>query len=194
MAVVLDEYGGTAGIVTLEDILEELVGEIWDEHDEIVEDITQLSDNEYQITGSCNIEDMFDTFEQKYDSDELEVTTVSGWIVDHFGYIPAINEQFDYNNLTIKVIDADPKKIEKIYVKVLDKPAEEEENNFIDKFFIKDNDEKEEDNKKSDKLFHKEEKSAENNDNKVTTDTQKIDVDENKIEFDDIDISNLEKK
>ncbi len=194
MAVVLDEYGGTAGIVTLEDILEELVGEIWDEHDEIVEDITQLSDNEYQITGSCNIEDMFDTFEQKYDSDELEVTTVSGWIVDHFGYIPAINEQFDYNNLTIKVIDADPKKIEKIYVKVLDKPAEEEENNFIDKFFIKDNDEKEEDNKKSDKLFHKEEKSAENNDNKVTTDTQKIDVDENKIEFDDIDISNLDKK
>lgn len=190
MAVVLDEYGGTAGIVTLEDILEELVGEIWDEHDEVIEDIVKLSDNEYQITGGCNIEDMFDTLGQKYDSDELEVTTVSGWIVDHFGYIPNIDEQFDFNNLTIKVIDADPKKVEKIYVKVLEK-VEEDDGTFIDKFFMKDNDDKEEDNKKSDKLFHKEEKSTDNND-KVAETASKV-VDDTKIEFDDIEIDNIKK-
>lgn len=152
MAVVLDEFGGTAGIVTLEDILEELVGEIWDEHDEIIEDITQISDNEYNIDGGCNIEDMFDNFNQKYDSDELEVTTVSGWIVDHFGYIPSVGEQFDFNNLTIKVVEADQKKVEKIYVKVLENKGDEEEENFIDKFFKKDDDKEEE--KKPEKLFH----------------------------------------
>ncbi len=191
MAVVLDEYGGTAGIVTLEDILEELVGEIWDEHDEIIEDIVKLSENEYQITGGCNIEDMFDALGQKYDSDELEVTTVSGWIVDHFGYIPNIDEQFDYNNLTIKVIDADPKKVEKIYVKELAKIEEEDDGTFIDKFFMKDNDDKEEENKKAEKLFHKEDKSIDNND-KVAETTEKV-VDDTKIEFDDIEINNIEK-
>lgn len=157
MAVVLDEFGGTAGIVTLEDILEELVGEIWDEHDEVVEDIVAISENEYQITGSCNIEDMFDTLNQKYDSDELEVTTVSGWIVDHFGYIPSIDEQFDFNNLTIKVLDADPKKVEKIYVKVLREPEKEDDDNFIDKFFKKDSDEKDDEAKRQ----HKDDKPAE---------------------------------
>lgn len=139
MAIVIDEYGGTAGIVTMEDILEELVGEIWDEHDEVVEDIVTIGDDEYQIDGSCSIEDMFDKFEQKYDSDELEVATVSGWVIDHFGYIPSVGEQFDFNNLTIKVLDADTRKIEKIYVKVLAKiKNEDEEEGFIDKFFRKD--------------------------------------------------------
>lgn len=152
MAIVLDEFGGTAGIVTLEDILEELVGEIWDEHDEVVEDITQIADNEFNIDGGCNIEDMFDKFEQKYDSDELEVTTVSGWVVDHFGYIPSIGEQFDYNNLTIKVVDADQKKVEKIFVKVLSQPKEDEEETFIDKFFKKDSDEKKDIEEKEDKI------------------------------------------
>lgn len=161
MAVVLDEYGGTAGIVTLEDILEELVGEIWDEHDEVVEDITEIGENEFNIDGGCNIEDMFDKFEQKYDSDELEVSTVSGWVVDHFGYIPSIGEQFDYNNLTIKVIDADPKKVEKIYVKVLSKIEEEDDGTFIDKFFMKDNEDKEEE-KKQDKAKKEEEVISEN--------------------------------
>ncbi len=192
MAVVLDEYGGTAGIVTLEDILEELVGEIWDEHDEVVEDITQISENEYQITGGCNIEDMFDKLEQKYDSDDLEVTTVSGWIVDHFGYIPSSGEQFDFNNLTIKVLDADPKKIEKIYVKVLNKQEEEEENTFIDKFFMKDNDEKEDDVKKSEKLFHKDDKPVDNIE-KPNIKSEKNSENENKILFDDIEISNFDK-
>ncbi len=159
MAVVLDEYGGTAGIVTLEDILEELVGEIWDEHDEVIEDIVQISENEYQIDGGCNIEDMFDTFHQKYDSDELEVTTVSGWVIDCFGYIPSVDEQFDFHNLTIKVIDADPKKVTKIYVKVLEQFEEEEDETFIDKFFKKDDDKEDEkkEDKKSEKSLHKEE-------------------------------------
>lgn len=171
MAVVLDEYGGTAGIVTLEDILEELVGEIWDEHDEVVEDIVQISDNEYHIDGGCNIEDMFDKFDQKYDSDELEVSTVSGWVIDCFGHIPSIDEQFDYNNLTIKVVDADLKKVTKIYVKVLEKPENDEDDTFIDKFFKKDNDDKEDEKSKEDKSALKEEKSTQKEESKSTDDS-----------------------
>lgn len=136
MAVVIDEYGGTTGIVTLEDILEELVGEIWDEHDEITEDIISIGDDEFQINGNSDIEDMFDKFEQKYDSDELEVVTVSGWVVDQFGYIPKVGEILNYNNLYIKVLDADSRKIEKIYLKVGVK-VENDESGFFDKLFMK---------------------------------------------------------
>ena len=136
MAVVIDEYGGTTGIVTLEDILEELVGEIWDEHDEITEEIISIGDNEYQINGNADIEDLFDRFKQKYDSDELEVVTVSGWVVDQFGYIPKVGETLNYNNLFIKVLDADSRKIEKIYLKVGIK-VENDESGFFDKLFMK---------------------------------------------------------
>ncbi len=102
---------------------------------------------------------MFDTFHQKYDSDELEVTTVSGWVIDCFGYIPSVDEQFDFHNLTIKVIDADPKKVTKIYVKVLENFEEEEDETFIDKFFKKDDDKEDDkkEDKKSEKSLHKEE-------------------------------------
>ena len=65
IAVITDEYGGTVGIVTLEDILEELVGEIWDEHDEVVEDFIKISDTEYKVMGSADLDDLFDLFDMK---------------------------------------------------------------------------------------------------------------------------------
>lgn len=152
MAVVIDEYGGTAGIVTLEDIIEELVGEIWDEHDEITEEIIAVGDDEYQIDGTCDIEDMFDMLEQEYDSDELEVTTASGWVIDKLGYIPKVGEEFTHENLLFKVLDADNRKIEKIYVKITGE-KKKEENNFLDKLFIKD--EKDSKKEKEDKQDEK---------------------------------------
>ena len=136
MAVVIDEYGGTTGIITLEDILEELVGEIWDEHDEITEDIISIGVDEYQINGNCDLEDMFDKFDQDYDSDELEVVTVSGWVVDQFGYIPKVGEDLEFNNLYIKVLDADTRKIEKIYLKY-SKKIKNDDSGFFDKLFMK---------------------------------------------------------
>ncbi len=135
MAVVIDEYGGTNGIITLEDILEELVGEIWDEHDEITEEIISIGEDEYQINGTCDIEDMFERFEQDL-NEELEVATVSGWVVDQFGYVPNVGEMVTYNNLYIKVLDADTRKIEKIYVKVGPKITNNE-SGFFDKLFMK---------------------------------------------------------
>ena len=91
-AVIVDEFGSMFGIVTLEDILEELVGEIWDEHDEIVHEIEQLSEHEYMVSGKANVEKLFDTLDKKM---EVEVLTVNGWIMEMLGKIPAEGDFFE---------------------------------------------------------------------------------------------------
>ncbi len=98
MAVVVDEYGGTEGIVTLEDILEELVGEIWDEHDEVVEEIVTIGENEFKALCTADLEDLFDLLGI---DEEPEFPTVSGWVINHFGRIPDTGDQFTYKNLTV---------------------------------------------------------------------------------------------
>lgn len=115
MAVVLDEYGGTVGIVTLEDILEELVGEIWDEHDEVVQDIDKISEEEYLVSGSASVEVLFDELEIK---EELEVLTVSGWVMDMLGRLPQKDDKFEYHNLKVKVLEMDDKRVEKVQILV----------------------------------------------------------------------------
>ena len=94
MAVVIDEFGGTMGIVTLEDVLEELVGEIWDEHDEVVEYFKELDENKYCVVGSASLADFFEVFNLKEDVDEFEVQTVNGWVIREFGYLPKVKESF----------------------------------------------------------------------------------------------------
>lgn len=141
LAIVIDEYGGTAGLITLEDILEELVGEIWDEHDEITIDVETLSQDEYNILGSYDVEEFFDLVGLDYDEDEIESTTVSGWLVDQFGYVPKVNDEFNYEHIFIKILSTDTRKIEKIYVKVNEK-EKKENNNFLDKLFIREDKEK----------------------------------------------------
>lgn len=89
MAVVVDEYGGTLGIVTLEDILEELVGEIWDEHDEVVNYFTKVDDENYLVDGRAKLDDFFKEFNVDEDETEnFDSQTVSGWIIEQFGEIP----------------------------------------------------------------------------------------------------------
>lgn len=116
MAVVVDEFGGTVGIVTMEDILEELVGEIWDEHDEIIEDFHKTGENTYHIRCSANLEDMLELF---HIDEEFDCTTVSGWVVQNLQKIPDPGDCFTYENLEITVLKTDMRRVLEIEVKVI---------------------------------------------------------------------------
>ncbi len=119
MAIVKDEYGGTIGIVTMEDILEDIVGEIWDEHDTIVESIVKVTDKQYRVKGYTDIDIFFETLGLPEDED-MDVATVNGWVVDQFGHIPFIGESFHNGNLNVTVTGADTKKVLEIMVDILD--------------------------------------------------------------------------
>ncbi|MCI9304471.1 HlyC/CorC family transporter [Clostridium sp.] len=119
MAVVIDEFGGTMGIITLEDVLEELVGEIWDEHDEIVEYFKRLDENRYSIICSVSLADFFEEFSMKEEIDDFEVQTVNGWIVNEFGYLPKIGESFLYKNLNIYISKIEGRRVKEIIVEKL---------------------------------------------------------------------------
>ncbi len=115
MAVIADEYGGTVGIVTMEDILEELVGEIWDEHDEVVEEIEKLEDGSYRIVCSAALDDLVDLFEIQTDPDS-DVTTVSGWVMEKLGRIPKEGDTFTSDGLFVTVSKTEARRVSEILV------------------------------------------------------------------------------
>lgn len=116
IAVVADEYGGTLGIVTLEDVLEELVGEIWDEHDRVVEQFWKTGSHEYLARGAADFEDILANF--GYEDDEIAdtYTTVNGWMIDQLEHIPKQGESLCYKNLDFVVQDADDRHVTLIKV------------------------------------------------------------------------------
>lgn len=116
LAVVIDEFGGTEGIVTLEDILEELVGEIWDEHDEVQNDIEQIGKNEYLVQGSMSIDDFYEFFDIY--KEEKEISTVNGWIMQNTDKIPEVGDTFVSEKITAYVLSVDGKRAEEIKVTV----------------------------------------------------------------------------
>lgn len=118
MAVVVDDYGGVIGIVTLEDILEQLVGEIWDENDEIEENIKKHSDGSYGVLGSTQLSDMCECIGCKIDSD---ADTVGGWVIERLGAIPVNGDSFKYNDLCITVTATDERRVLEVNVQVLRK-------------------------------------------------------------------------
>ncbi len=114
IAVVLDEYGGTVGIITLEDILEELVGEIWDEYDEVSPEIEKASEAEYIVSGSANIDKVFELLDIKTDDEEIQSGIVNGWIMSALGKVPEKDDSFEYKGYRITVLEMDEKRVEKV--------------------------------------------------------------------------------
>lgn len=118
MAIITDEYGGTLGIVTMEDILEELVGEIWDEHDEVIEEITQIGENAYKVLGTTPLDKIFKLFD--IEDEETDSATLSGWTAEQFDRIPVHGEDFIYANLKVEVLKSDTKKVDLVKITVLE--------------------------------------------------------------------------
>ena len=128
LAVVMDEYGSTAGIVTLEDVLEEIVGEIWDEHDEKVMEIEKTAEREYLVSGMANLSKLFDELDI---SEEYEAQTVNGWTMTVLGKLPEEGDVFEELGLRVEVLKMDGKRIE--HVKVTDLRENEDESDGEEK-------------------------------------------------------------
>lgn len=105
MAIVVDEFGGTEGLVTMEDIIEELVGDIWDEHDVVIDYFNQIDDHTYVINCSADLHDLFEEFDLG-DSDEFESASVGGWAMELLGKIPSVGDTFDFKGWHITVTKA----------------------------------------------------------------------------------------
>ncbi|MHC1722033.1 MAG: HlyC/CorC family transporter [Aminipila sp.] len=126
IAVVVDEYGGTEGIVTMEDIIEELVGEIFDEHDATTsQEILQIYDGSYRVLGGTSVEKMFDYFGLEYE--EMDITTANGWVVVNLDKLPEVGDSFEYKNLKVRVTKADGKRALEINVVILPHETQQEE-------------------------------------------------------------------
>ena len=125
MAVVTDNYGGTLGIVTVEDILEELVGEIWDDTDEVEEEIVERPDGQYELDGDMVISDFLELLGIKEKDFEADSETVGGWTIEMFGAFPKVGDSFRYEDMSVTVLEMDGLRVEKVLVKKL--PPEEEQ-------------------------------------------------------------------
>ena len=126
LAVVLDEFGGTLGIVTLEDVIEELVGEIWDEHDEVVEDFQPMGEGRYRVLGGASLDDMYELFE-KDPPEENDSNTVGGWVTENCGKIPSVGEELETDDFKIFVTKSDEKHVEEVIIEQIKKTEEETE-------------------------------------------------------------------
>ena len=123
IAIVTDDYGGTIGVLTMEDVLEQIVGEIWDETDEVVTEVVERGENEYEIDGDVTIGELCELMDWNEDEFETESVTVGGWTLEMFEGFPKAGEHFDYENITVTVLEMDNLRVGKVLVQV--HPVEE---------------------------------------------------------------------
>ena len=126
IAIVIDEFGGTMGVVTIEDILEELVGDIWDESDEIITDIVKTGENTYEVLGEANIYDFFNEIDYEPRDFESEYSTVGGWAVENLNSDPHVGDSVTCGRLYVIVTEMDEMRVTKVTA-VLNKPSEDNE-------------------------------------------------------------------
>ncbi len=125
IAIVVDEFGGTLGLITLEDILEELVGDIWDETDTIEEDYTKKSEDEYVFDGDLNIYDFLDILEIDDKDFESEYVTVGGWCTEVLEKFPEVGDSFEYKNIKVTIQKVDGVRVEEVKVDIIDSEEDE---------------------------------------------------------------------
>lgn len=119
MAIVVDEYGGTMGCITMEDVLEEIVGEIWDETDKVENDFIRIEENKYEVSGDLSIQDFLEymnIYDNNFKSDYM---TVGGWAMEMLDGLPNVNDKFKYKNLILKVTGIDGLRVTKLSVEII---------------------------------------------------------------------------
>jgi len=117
LAIVTDEYGGTLGVISMEDVLEEIVGDIWDETDEVEDEIVRHENGEYELDGDMSISDFLDLLDIEEDAFAFESETVGGWVLEMFGGFPEEGYSFTFGDLAVKVLKMDGLRVEKVLVK-----------------------------------------------------------------------------
>ena len=128
LAIVIDEFGGTLGIVTMEDILEELVGDIWDDTDVIITECRSTGENTYEVLGDMNIDDFFEEIEfEKPSTFTCEYSTMGGWTIEMLEADPHVGDSFRYENLFVIVAQMDEERVTKLTVLCEPKPVEEDD-------------------------------------------------------------------
>lgn len=127
LAVVVDEFGGTLGIVTIEDIIEELIGDIWDEHDIIVKDIEKMELNKYKVMGGTDVEDMFEEIGIQIPED-ITSTTVNGWVLESMDRLPDKGEELDFGTYSVSIGKVDKNRIEYVILTVKGIPGNHQNN------------------------------------------------------------------
>ena len=118
LAIVSDEYGGMLGIVSMEDVLEQIVGDIWDESDVVEETVIKRSDGEFEIDGDMPISDFLDLAGIREDDFDFESETVGGWAIEMFGEFPSAGDSFEFNNIKVTILDMDGRRVGKVIVNV----------------------------------------------------------------------------